>query len=93
VKYRSEAPVVIRIAAERWGPDWVIKIHDNGIGIPREHHHRVFGLFKRLDNHKVPGAGIGLAVCKKIVEEQGGTIWVESEPGSGSTFCFSWHAE
>jgi PAS domain S-box-containing protein len=93
VKYRSAAPIVIRITAERSGPDWVIKIHDNGIGIPPEHHHRVFGLFTRLHNHEVPGAGIGLAVCKKIVEEQGGTIWVESESGSGSTFCFSWHSD
>jgi PAS domain S-box-containing protein len=92
VKYRSAAPSEIRITAEQSGPDWVIKIRDNGIGIPREHHHRVFGLFTRLNNHRVPGAGIGLAVCKKIVEERGGTIWVESEPGAGSTFCFSWHS-
>jgi light-regulated signal transduction histidine kinase (bacteriophytochrome) len=93
VKYHSTAPVEIRISAEELGPDWVIKIRDNGIGILREHHHRVFGLFTRLDNHQVPGAGIGLAVCKKIVEERGGTIWVESKPGAGSTFCFSWHSD
>jgi signal transduction histidine kinase len=89
VKYRREAPVEIRISAERSGPDWVVKVHDNGIGIPPEHHHRVFGLFTRLHTHEIPGAGIGLAVCKKIVEELGGKIWVESEPGAGSTFCFT----
>jgi len=89
IKYRSEAPVEIRIGAERSGPDWVIKVHDNGIGIAPEHHHRVFGLFTRLHTHEIPGAGIGLAVCKKIVEELGGKIWVESEPGAGSTFCFT----
>jgi PAS domain S-box-containing protein len=89
VKYRSEAPAEVRISAQRSGPDWVIKIHDNGIGIPKEHHQRVFGLFTRLHTHEVPGAGIGLAVCKKIIEERGGAIWVESEPGAGSTFCFT----
>jgi PAS domain S-box-containing protein len=89
VKYRSEVPAEIRITAQRSGPDWVIKIHDNGIGIPKEHHQRVFGLFTRLHTHDVPGAGIGLAVCKKIIEERGGAIWVESEPGAGSTFCFT----
>lgn len=89
VKYRSKAPAEIRITARRSGPDWVIKIHDNGIGIPKEHHQRVFGLFTRLHTHEVPGAGIGLAVCKKIIEERGGAIWVESEPGAGSTFCFT----
>jgi PAS domain S-box-containing protein len=89
VKYRSEAPVKIRITAERYGPDWIIKVHDNGIGIAPEHQQRVFRLFTRLHTHQVPGAGIGLAICKKIVEGRGGTIWVESEPGAGSTFCFT----
>lgn len=89
VKYRSESPVVIRITAERTGRDWVIKIHDNGIGIEKEYHQTVFGLFMRLHTQEIPGTGIGLAICKKIVEEMGGKIWVESEPGAGSTFCFT----
>jgi len=93
VKYRSETPAEIHIAAERCGPDWVIKIRDNGIGIPKEHHQRVFGLFTRLHTNQIPGAGIGLAVCKKIIEERGGAIWVESKPGKGSTFCFTITAE
>jgi PAS domain S-box-containing protein len=93
VKYRGEAPAEIRITAERSGPDWVIKIRDNGIGIPKEHQQRVFGLFTRLHTNQVPGAGIGLAVCKKIIEERGGAIWVESKPGTGSTFCFTITAE
>lgn len=88
VKYRSEAPVEINISAERFGPDWVIRIKDNGIGISREHHHRIFGLFTRLHTRDIPGTGMGLAVCKKIIEGLGGTIWVESEFGAGSTFCF-----
>ena len=93
VKYRSAAPVEIRITAERSELDWIVKVRDNGIGIAKKHHRDVFSLFKRLHTHEVPGAGIGLAVCKKIVEERGGTIWVESKPGAGSTFCFSWHSD
>jgi PAS domain S-box-containing protein len=93
VKYRSAAPVQIRITAERPELDWIVRVRDNGIGIAKKHHRHVFGLFKRLNTHDVPGAGIGLAVCKKIVEEQGGTIWVESKPGAGSTFCFSWRSD
>ena len=93
VKYRTEMAIEVRIDAERLGPDWVIRIHDNGIGIPTEHHRRVFCLFTRLHGEDMPGAGVGLAVCKKIVEGMGGAIWVESEPGAGSTFCFTVGAE
>jgi PAS domain S-box-containing protein len=89
VKYRSEAPVAISVTAERFGRNWVIKIKDNGIGIPPEQRQRVFGLFTRLHTQDIPGTGIGLAVCKKIIDRLGGTIWVESEPGAGSTFCFT----
>jgi signal transduction histidine kinase len=89
VKYRSAAPLEIRIIAERCGPDVVIRVCDNGIGIAKEQHRTVFGLFRRLPDPSIPGAGIGLAVCKNIVEGLGGTIWVESELGSGSSFCFT----
>jgi signal transduction histidine kinase len=63
------------------------------MGITKEHHRRVFGLFTRLHTEEIPGTGIGLALCQKIVEGLGGTIWVESEPGAGSTFCFTVAAE
>lgn len=89
VKYRSQAPVEIHLTAEPLGPGWVVKVRDNGIGIAKEHHQRMFGLFTRLHGREIPGTGIGLAICKKIVEGLGGRIWVESEPGAGSTFCFT----
>jgi light-regulated signal transduction histidine kinase (bacteriophytochrome) len=93
IKYRSQAPVEIHVTAERLGTDWIIKVRDNGIGIAPEHHERVFRLFKRLHGPATPGAGIGLAICRKIVEATGGAIWVEPAPGSGSIFCFTIAAE
>jgi PAS domain S-box-containing protein len=89
LKYRSDAAIEVRITADRLGPDWVVKVRDNGIGISKEHHRRVFGLFTRLHSEEIPGTGIGLAVCKQIIEGLGQAIWVESEPGAGSTFCFT----
>ena len=89
VKYRGEAPLKIHVTAERRGPDWVIGIEDNSIGIAPENQTRIFMPFVRLAKRDVPGAGLGLAVCKKIVEELGGTIWVDSELGAGSTFSFT----
>jgi len=89
LKYRRENPVHIHVTAEQRGPAWVIRIRDNGIGIAPEQHTRVFVPFVRLVSRGVPGTGLGLAVCKKIVEGLGGTIWVESELGAGSTFCFT----
>jgi len=59
------------------------------IGIAPEYHERIFGLLERLHGREIPGAGIGLAICKKIIEAMGGAIWVESKPGSGSIFCFT----
>jgi PAS domain S-box-containing protein len=89
VKYRRQNPVEIHVTAERHGPGWIIRIKDNGIGIAPEHQARVFMPFIRLANRDVPGTGLGLAVCKKIVEGLGGTMWIESELGVGSTFCFT----
>jgi PAS domain S-box-containing protein len=89
IKYRSDAPVEIHVTAERLGSEWIIKVRDNGIGIAPEHQDRVFGLFKRLHGPETPGAGIGLAICRKIVDAMGGAIWVEPAPGQGSIFCFT----
>lgn len=93
VKYCGEKSPEVHVTAEQRGPDWVIRIKDNGVGIAPKNHDRIFDPFKRLHGRHVPGTGLGLAVCKKIVEELGGTIWVESELGAGSTFCFTIVAE
>jgi light-regulated signal transduction histidine kinase (bacteriophytochrome) len=89
IKYRSESPLEIRVSAEQLGSEWVVKIKDNGIGIGPQYRDHVFGLFKRLHGAEISGTGIGLAICKKIVERMGGKIWVESEPDQGSTFSFT----
>jgi signal transduction histidine kinase len=88
LKFRGERPPEVRIAATRQGGLWLFAVSDNGIGIPPEAKGRLFTMFERLHSG-YPGTGIGLAVCKKIVERHGGRIWVESEPGKGSTFIFT----
>ncbi|OVE82910.1 sensor histidine kinase [Natronolimnobius baerhuensis] len=90
IDYSGEDPPRIYISAERDGPAWTISVSDNGIGIDPSDAERIFGIFERLhsiDEHT--GSGIGLAVCKRIIERHDGTIWVDSEPGSGSTFSFT----
>ncbi len=89
VKYRNGRPPEIRVTAEKRELDWVISVTDNGVGIADEDQARVFLPFVRLNSTDVPGTGLGLAVCKKIVEGLGGIIWVKSEPGAGSTFSFT----
>jgi light-regulated signal transduction histidine kinase (bacteriophytochrome) len=89
IKYRSSAPIEIHVSAEPLAEGWLIKVKDNGIGIAPEHRDDVFFLLKRLHGTEIPGAGIGLSICRKIIEALGGRIWVESELGAGSTFCFT----
>ena len=89
IKFRSSAPPEIRISAEDKTGEWIMSVADNGIGIAPEHAETVFVIFRRLHTHEeYPGSGIGLAICKRIVEEQGGHIWVESQPGKGAKFNF-----
>lgn len=89
IKYRREESVEIHITSRQHGPDWVIGISDNGVGIALEDQARVFLPFVRMANPDVPGTGLGLAVCKRIVEGLGGAICVESKSGAGSTFSFT----
>lgn len=91
VKYRrSGVPPLIRIAAGRQGDKWQFSVEDNGIGIEPEYQERVFRMFKRLHTGtEYSGTGIGLTICQRIVERYEGRIWVESEPGRGSTFYFT----
>jgi signal transduction histidine kinase len=88
IKYRSAAPPSIHISATQGPRFWTISVTDNGIGIDPHHQHRIFQMFQRAEASR-GGAGVGLAVCKSIVERHGGRIWVESNPGRGSTFSFT----
>jgi len=89
IKYHGDEPVRIHVFAERDDADWIFSVKDNGIGIDPEYHERIFGVFKRLHRDEYPGTGIGLAICKGVVERLGGRIWVESRVGRGSTFKFT----
>lgn len=89
IKYRGEETPRIHVSAERDARGWLFAVRDNGTGIDPQDTDRVFGMFKRLHGSEIPGTGIGLALCKKVVERQGGRIWVESEAGRGATFKFT----
>ena len=90
LKFRREEPPRVQISVQERNDEWILSVSDNGIGLDREFRDRVFVMFQRLHGRgKYPGTGIGRAICKKIVERHGGRIWVESEPGCGSTFHFT----
>ena len=90
LKYCQNRSPVIRISAVRQGSDWVVSVEDNGIGIEEKHFERIFDIFKRLHaQNEFAGTGIGLSVCRRVVQHHGGKIWLSSVPGQGSTFYFT----
>ncbi|MGB9074984.1 MAG: ATP-binding protein [Terriglobales bacterium] len=90
IKFRGSDPPAIRIRASKKRGEWVFSVADNGIGIAPEYAEIIFAIFRRLHTRaEYPGSGIGLSICKKIIERQGGRIWVESQMGQGSTFKFT----
>lgn len=90
IKYRGPESPKIRVTAERQRDEWLFSVQDNGIGIDTKHQEAVFEVFRRLHTqHAYPGTGIGLAVCRRVVERHGGRIWVEPTPGRGSVFSFT----
>ncbi len=89
IKYRNNQPPRVHVSATQEGGEWILSVKDNGIGIEPEYRDHVFTLFKRLHGPQVPGAGIGLALCKRIVERHGGRIWIESPPEPGTCLRFA----
>jgi len=90
IRYRRQEPPRIHIGVEEQPSAWKFSVRDNGVGIEPRHQDRIFQVFQRLyAEHEIPGSGVGLSICKRIVERLGGRIWVESEPGHGSVFHFT----
>jgi chemotaxis family two-component system sensor kinase Cph1 len=90
IKYRGKDSPEIHVSARTTGEEWIISVRDNGIGIDPKYANKVFELFERLHTAaEYEGSGIGLAICRKIVQRHGGRIWVESELGHGCTFSFT----
>jgi PAS domain S-box-containing protein len=90
IKFRDDKKPEIKITSKRKNGEYIFGVEDNGIGIKDEYAEKIFVIFQRLNSRdKYPGTGIGLSICKKIVERHGGKIWVESEPGKGSKFYFT----
>jgi len=89
IKYRSAHPPRIHVSVEAKDGGLCFSVSDNGMGIEPEYHRQIFEVFRRLHGRKIPGTGVGLAICQRIVERYGGRIWVESQPGAGAKFCFT----
>jgi PAS domain S-box-containing protein len=90
IKFRAKDPPRVEVSAERQERGWLFRVSDNGIGIDPRHAERIFSVFKRLHGRdEYPGSGIGLSICKRIVERHHGRIWVERSPSGGSSFCFT----
>lgn len=89
IKFRAEARPQIRISCARQNADLLISVRDNGIGIDPRHWEAIFHMFKRINGDRYDGCGAGLAITRRIIEQHGGRIWLESQPGHGSTFFFT----
>ena len=90
IKFHGDRSPEIHISARKDGNEWIFSVNDNGIGIEPEYKKQIFEVFKRLHTRtEYPGSGIGLSVSHKIIKRHDGNIWVESEPGEGSTFYFT----
>ena len=90
MKFRHpDRPPIVQVSANDRGDVWAVAVADNGIGIATRHRERVFGLFERLHTQDIPGTGIGLAICRKVVERHGGDVTLADSESGGSTFTFT----